>query len=121
MTGSLWDIDDNQINEVRELINSNNKYLSDPILGMVLVATILPKGRNKNDNYKSALRLRSIFSKKIWSKLHFVDKSIIPDETINDLLSQLNEYKKVKLLLGKSVIGIGGEFSAGKSGFINSI
>ena len=121
MTGSLWDIDDNQINEVRELINSNNKYLSDPILGMELVAKILPKGRTKNDDYKSALRLRSIFSKKIWSKLHFVDKSIIPDETINDLLSQLNEYKKVKLLLGKSVIGIGGKFSAGKSGFINSI
>ena len=66
MTGSLWDIDDNQINEVRELINSNNKYLSDPILGMELVAKILPKGRTKNDDYKSALRLRSIFSKKIW-------------------------------------------------------
>ena len=49
MTGSLWDIDDNQINEVRELINSNNKYLSDPILGMELVAKILPKGRTKKD------------------------------------------------------------------------
>lgn len=43
------------------------------------------------------------------------------EKRLQKLSDQIVEYKKIKLLTNKTVVGVGGRFSAGKSAFINSL
>ena len=43
------------------------------------------------------------------------------EKRLQKLSDQIVEYKKIKVLTNKTVVGVGGRFSAGKSAFINSL
>lgn len=99
-----------------------NPYLADPKKGMELIAKLLPGNQKKNSLDKVAGRLNYMLDNEILSTLKDVGRNTIAlSRQLTKLSGKIMEYKKVRLLSGKSIIGIVGRFSAGKSGFINSL
>lgn len=99
-----------------------NPYLDDPKKGIELIAKLLPGGQMKTFSDKVAGRIDYMLDNEILSTLKDVRKNTISlSRQLTKLSDKIMEYKKVRLLSGKSIIGIVGRFSAGKSGFINSL
>lgn len=118
----LWDDDDEEL-EVEE--SKENIYLADTEKGVELIAKLLSNEKyNKSTTIKmnSIKKLDYILEKKVLatSKIN-IDNEVKLYNRLIRLSDKLYENNKMKLLNNKTVIGIGGQFSAGKSKFINSI
>ena len=111
----LWDEVDSVAPEEEETFSP---YLSSPVKGLELIARLLPKIRNDEILRKIDYMLGS----EILSTLRNLDKGAFEwGQKLLKLNGKITEYRKVKLLSGKTIVGIGGKFSSGKSRFINSI
>jgi len=100
-----------------------NPYLANPVKAMQLIASLLPqKHAHTNDERKFA-QLDDLLDRQIVRTLKNVDGIDIfeTERELKEISDQYMEYQKVRVLEGRTVIGIGGRFSAGKSSFINSL
>lgn len=96
--------------------SSNNVYLSDPKKGLELILSILKKPKNKKESYK------------IMRNLDYFDDSLRQINIENEIrlgqsfktLSK-KQIQQSDFLLEKAIVGIGGQFSSGKSAFINTL
>ena len=113
----LYDIDEN------EFVEDENPYLSDPAKSLSLMAEILPHNNQWSFEERQARDLDKILDYELPNTLdvlHSAD-TLAYIKKLRQLSDQLMEYRKVRLLRGRNIIGIGGSFSAGKSAFINSL
>lgn len=115
----LWDFDESAVDIQAE---SGNIYLEDYDKGLELIAKILSQNTN-NEDKKLIRQLDKLLDKSLLSSISEMN---IKDELqyydrLNKLSDKLAEHNKVQLLNNRTVIGVGGKFSAGKSKFINTI
>lgn len=122
----LWDDDENDesLEEFYQNSPPSNPYLSDPQQSLALIAKLLPR-RNRRDDHteadKAANRLDSLLEGRFMYTVRELGlDSLALSRRMEKLSDQISEYQKIRLLLSKSVVGLGGQFSAGKSSFINS-
>ena len=103
--------------------DDGNEYLIEPIKGMELISKLLPRMHKFNDAELAAGRLNKMLERDLMSTLREVklDNAFEISRSLTKLSDQLMEYQKIKLLKDKTIVGIGGQFSAGKSCFINSL
>lgn len=110
----LWDFEEVKLD--------SNKYLENNEKGLELIIKLLSKNINNNDK-KILYKLDNLLDKRL---LGSVSEMRITNELdyyykLNKLSDKLAERNKVQLLNNKTVVGVGGKFSAGKSKFINAI
>lgn len=116
----LWD--EEEI-DVEPQIEETNKYLEDPNKGIELISKLLSYDKKYNSKRKTIKKLDYLLDRKlleISGKVNISNELELYEKLIN-LSDKLNEQNKMQLLKDKSVIGIGGKFSAGKSKFINAL
>lgn len=116
----LW----SEIEEYDDLEDyEENQYLTNPEKGIELVSKLLSydnKNTYKNKNIKKLDYLLDRKLLEVLGKINISNEIELYEKLIN-LSDKIYEQNKMKLLKNKSVIGIGGKFSAGKSKFINAI
>lgn len=107
--------------ELDELLDDeeSNIYLDDPQKGMALIRSMLVKQKQTSaaDRFGSTVK-RTVFP--IMAELELKNELEIYRALIK-INNQIAEQKKIRILEGKKVLGVGGKFSAGKSSFINAI
>ena len=102
---------------------SDNKYLKNPILGMDFISQIFSPSE-KNKEVEIAFEEFNDFIIKDFT--HLANSIAIQNQVeLNNKLLKLKDelYEDIKFieLLGKTLVGVGGSFSAGKSSFLNAI
>ena len=111
--------EDENIDDIDDMSEDENVYLDNPKKGIELIKRMLLRKQGKN--------VRSEFDNHISNKIFpiLTDLELENEMEIYEFLTKMSgkmeEIQKVNLLEGKKVLGIGGQFSAGKSCFINSI
>ena len=111
--------EDENIDVIDDMSEDENVYLDNPKKGIELIKRMLLRKQGKN--------VRSEFDNHISNKIFpiLTDLELENEMEIYEFLTKMSgkmeEIQKVNLLEGKKVLGIGGQFSAGKSCFINSI
>lgn len=97
-----------------------NQYIIDPSAGLNLICEILPKNMQKKTD-----KIDNMLDKQLVRTISYIEDANIDllglEKRLQKLSDQIVEYKKIKLLTNKTVVGVGGRFSAGKSAFINSL
>ena len=97
-----------------------NQYIIDPSSGLNLICEILPKNMQKKTD-----KIDNMLDKQLVRTISYIEDANIDllglEKRLQKLSDQIVEYKKMKLLTNKTVVGVGGRFSAGKSAFINSL
>lgn len=97
-----------------------NQYIIDPSSGLNLICEILPKNMQKKTD-----KIDNVLDKQLVRTISYIEDANIDllglEKRLQKLSDQIVEYKKIKLLTNKTVVGVGGRFSAGKSAFINSL
>ena len=97
-----------------------NQYIIDPSSGLNLICEILPKNMQKKTG-----KIDNMLDKQLVRTISYIEDANIDllglEKRLQKLSDQIVEYKKIKLLTNKTVVGVGGRFSAGKSAFINSL
>lgn len=119
----LWDDDEENVieTEISQDNTPSNPYLSDPQQSLELIAKLLPGYTKRTEADKAAYRLDSLLDQRLVSTVCELGlDSLNLSRRMAKLSDQISEYQKIRLLANKSVIGLGGQFSAGKSSFINS-
>ena len=114
---SIWDDDEDELGE------EANDYLENPNKGIELVSRLLSCDKLKRTNLKNIKILDYLLDQKLLAeagKINIANELYLYEKLIN-LSDKLYEHKKMQLLRDRSVIGIGGKFSAGKSKFINAL
>lgn len=115
----LWDEVDNI--EVTNDEEAGNPYLTSPSKGLELIARLLPKNRG-DEQAKLLKKIDYMLSDEILSTLRNLGKGASSlGRKLLRLNGKIGEYRKINMLSGKAIVGIGGKFSSGKSRFINSI
>lgn len=114
----LFDFDD-----IDEPISSSNIYLDNPEKGLALISQLLNVSKKTKNQMKDIRRLDRLIDYRL---LQSINKIQLKNEVelYHELIKfsdKLFEQNKIALLKNKKTIGIGGQFSAGKSKFINSI
>lgn len=105
--------------KMEESFEEQNGYLDDPQKGIELVRTLI----QANSNKMSQIEFDRILDEEVFpiiAELELKNEAEIY-RAFHKISDKIKEQKKIQLLSGKSVVGIGGKFSAGKSCFINSI
>lgn len=122
----IFDIDENteNLSDDNFVLKENNKYLSDNKEAIKLISRIL--SISKKDDISSKKIIKKIDYMLNTNFLSAFKEIQLTNEAqlqikLSLLSDKLIEQKKYKALKGKSIVGIGGKFSAGKSKFINSI
>ena len=112
--------EDEPIEEIENLLKRNgNIYLDDPERGIDLIKKMMLRRQEKKIRFKvDDLINNQIFP--ILAELELENELEIY-KTLTKISNKMKEQQKIELLEGKKVLGIGGQFSAGKSCFINSI
>lgn len=101
------------------LAEEANQYLDNPDLGISLIKKMLGRYREGDELEEfDEIVSREIFP--ILAELELKNELEIYRGLIK-ISSKLKEQKKIQILEGKKVLGVGGKFSAGKSCFINAI
>lgn len=114
--------DVNEVLDTADAEQEKNPYLADPKKGLELIAKLLPDNQKKTSTDKIAGRLDYMLDNEILLTLKDLGKNTLAlSRQLTRLSDKIMEYKKVRLLSGKSIVAIVGRFSAGKSGFINSL
>lgn len=105
--------------EIEVVVEEPNKYLDNPVLGVTLVKKMMNRYKG---NVNTAL-VDSVLDKKILPILAELELEDGLDvyKKLKRIISRLKEQRKIEMIEGKKILGIGGKFSAGKSCFINSI
>lgn len=121
----IWD----NIEEVEDLYDSNlvpketNKYLKNTENAIELISKIIPLTNEDKKDYRRVKKIDNMLDSEFLAP--FKDVQIRGEASLQIKLTQISdkllEQKKYDILSRKTVIGIGGQFSAGKSKFINSI
>lgn len=97
-----------------------NQYIIDPSSGLNLICEILPKNMQKKTD-----KIDNMLDKQLVRTISYIEDANIDllglEKRLQKLSDQIVEYKKIKLLTNKTIVGVGGRFSAGKSAFINSL
>lgn len=116
----LWDDDEDDFEEYTEV---ENPYLANPEQGLQLIASLLHVNRDAMHHMKKMNRIDTLIDKRLLQSISQVnlDNELELYQQLVQLSDKLFEQNKMKLLQKKTVIGIGGKFSAGKSKFINSL
>lgn len=116
-----FDIDNFDIDEISVDIDKN-PYLDDSNKGLELISKLLSKNNN-SDKKRKIHKLDNLLDRKLLSAVSEmkVSNELKYYEKLNNLSDKLFEQNKVQLLNYKTVVGVGGKFSAGKSKFINAI
>lgn len=96
-----------------------NKYLDDPAQGIALIKKMLKRQERdiSIDNFDKIVN-DEIFPILAELELH---NELEIYQALMKISDQIREQKKIHILEGKKVLGVGGKFSAGKSSFINAI
>ncbi len=111
--------DDEPIDEIGNLLKNENIYLDDPEKGIELIKKMMLRRQEKKIRFKvDDLINNQIFP--ILAELELENELEIY-KALTKISNKMKEQQKIELLEGKKVLGIGGQFSAGKSCFINSI
>lgn len=102
-----------------DLEEETNIYLNYPEKGIELIKTILLRKKEEGRN----VEFDELLSNKILPALAELDlkNELEIYKSLIKIKDKAREQKKIKLLAGKKVLGVGGKFSSGKSCFINSI
>lgn len=108
---------------VEDVYDNINKYLRDKDEAMNLVSDILAFNEDDGNLRRGIFKLDKLIEEDL---LKIICKVEMERETkiylkLKDIKNKLYELNMIKLLNNKSIVGIGGMFSAGKSKFINSI
>lgn len=100
-----------------------NPYLEDPDKGIELISILLSFDKKSVGKRKTIEKLDYLLDRKLFEISDKVNLSNELElyERLVQLTDKLFEQNKMQLLKNKSVIGIGGKFSAGKSKFINAL
>lgn len=102
---------------VPEFNSEYTQLINDPDMSVKLLAKVLGT-HNGNKVNLIKKRVMSLFD--IFSDITLKDELNIYNSMIS-LCDKMEQLERNKALEGKAVIGIGGQFSAGKSNFINKI
>ncbi len=117
----LWD--DEDLEDFDLTTEEKNEYLDNPDKGIELISRLLSYDKKNKYKRKTIKQLDYLLDRKVLessgkinisNELEMYDKLVV-------LSDKLYEQNKMKLLRNKSVVGIGGKFSAGKSRFINAL
>lgn len=103
--------------------NLGNRYINNLNEGFELIKKLLPQKKEADRNLTKVNRLNDMLDRKIMLLLKNVEieDPLQLSQQLQYISDQIEEYRKVQLLMNRTVIGIGGKFSAGKSCFINSL
>ena len=122
--------DDNELEgrfsrgNAKDVLAPSNPILANPSLAIELVGRVIGQTRQSNDG-DQAITVRDL--RKLWLKyLRSIEEIEIPEHinfhrTAMQLCDKMADRSLVSLLHGKTILGIGGQFSAGKSAFINAV
>lgn len=114
----LWDqVEELEISE-EEL---GNKYLLDKEEAMSLVSKILAFNKEDNNLKRGIFKLDGLIEEDLLKVIGSTTIDIELYSKLKKIKNKLYELNMIKLLEKKSIIGIGGMFSSGKSKFINSV
>lgn len=114
----LWDDEDEEVEAEEEY---KNPYLTDPSKGLSLIAKLFSQHRKLTEEGRAAYRLDSLLDRRILSTVQELGiQTLELSQRLAKISDQIMEYQKIRLLSRKSVVGLGGQFSSGKSSFINS-
>ena len=119
----LWDDDEqDEFRDENGQYNSfSNPYLSDPQQSLELIAKLLSRRNNNTAADKAVCKLDSLLDYRLMNTVRELGlDSLDLSRRMAKLSDQISEYQKIRILSNKSVVGLGGQFSAGKSCFINS-
>jgi len=98
------------------LDEEKNEYLANPKKGLELIASILKKSREEKKNFKW-VRVFNLFNDSL--KAINIDNEIRLAQRFKTLIKK--QMQRTGFLGGKTIIGVGGQYSSGKSAFINSV
>lgn len=120
---NLWDRVDAEDDDDAAYEDETNSYLNDPEKGWGLLAQLLPGKKGNRKVRYAARRLDWMLDEQLIDTLHELK---LEDPAgyvrqVERLSDRLMDYGKLRLLRGKALVGLGGQFSAGKSSFINSV
>ena len=102
---------------------SENKYLENEVEALRFIAQFIPLKADEDNNYSQEIELKTMLKTNflsIFEKVELANKAHLQQQ-LEILSDKLLEQKKYKVLKEKTVVGLGGKFSAGKSKFINSV
>ena len=120
MGAGIWDDVEAMEGEAFE-DEEKNPYLTEPTRGLQLIARLLPKRKQYTESDKAAHHLDVLLDVRLVSTVRELGlKTLEFSQHLMKASDQIMEYQKMRLLSGKTVIGLGGQFSSGKSSFINS-
>ncbi len=122
--GIDWDDIDAESDALPVEEGEKNSYLTDYRKGMELIASVMGEDRRgaRREARKIARLDRMIDEDLLDSMKNLeIEDEINISRRLRKLSDRVEEYRKNKLLRGQTVLGIGGQFSAGKSAFINSL
>lgn len=100
---------------------TGNPYLVDPDKGLQLVSQIISSGQRLSTSKKDSQIdeiIDDMFAR--CETVALAEESKLVAE-LKNIVERLKRPSKYRLLQGKSVIGVGGQYSAGKSRFLNSL
>lgn len=107
------------VEEIENIFADRNLYLDNPEKGIELIKKMIRRRQRKQIRSEvDNLIINKIFP--ILAELELENELEIY-KTLTKISNKMKEQQKIELLEGKKVLGIGGQFSAGKSCFINSI
>ncbi len=116
----LWDIEEDEPDEEVDK-KEDNPYLKDPVKGLKLLGRIISAHHTCTRGDEIASQINTILDNNITKIVSCLGKEARNEcQKLAKLSSQISEYQKFRLLSRKTIIGLGGQFSAGKSCFINS-
>ncbi len=102
------------------VLPDEEKYIDDPTEAVKLISSIIDRTseRQKDAIERVKAKVNDIFG--LFEDIS-LDNELTYYKRMLDLCDRLAEQKKIRKISGKTVIGMGGGFSAGKSKFINSV
>lgn len=121
----FWDIEDDIEDFIEDdfVQEEDNKYLASEAEAVRLISKVISLSTKSQQSRATIQKLNNMLDVDFLSAFRNVqlkDEAHLQMKLIS-LSDKLVEQKKNKILKNKSVVGIGGKFSAGKSKFINSI
>lgn len=121
----LWDIevDEDDFLDGNYVYEDNNIYLAKEEAAIELISRIIPIKKNDFISQRTINKLDNMIDIDFLSAFRHIqlNNEAQLQMKLSMLSDKLLEKKKYEKLKDKSVVGIGGKFSAGKSKFINSI
>ncbi|MGB3259388.1 dynamin family protein [Paenisporosarcina sp.] len=108
---------------LEEHLEPQNPYLQNPKEGLELISSLLHLNEETKSQLRKINRLDHLIDERLLQSINKIQlkNEVVLYESLVKLSDKLFEQNKMKLLKQKTTIGIGGQFSAGKSKFINSI